>query len=215
MDSSLSQLDPLQRDVLREFFARERSFFLTGGAALAGFYLGHRKTEDLDLFSAPGTDLAVGDRALAAAALACGATVRAQNASPDFHRWLVSRGDESTLVDLVIDRAPMIETTKAVFDGVRVDSLREIAANKICTLVGRTETKDLRDLRLLLELPGIGLTQALDDAAIKEGGADPATVAWVLETFPATQLEPADLRAFRMELARRLRAIEFARARGQ
>lgn len=59
MDSS--QPDPLtdlQRDLLREFFAREQRLFLTGGAALAGFYLHHRKTEDLDLFTRPGLDLA-------------------------------------------------------------------------------------------------------------------------------------------------------------
>ena len=64
MDSFPSKLTALQRDLLREFFARERSFFLTGGAALAGFYFGHRETEDLDFFSAPGADLDAADRAL-------------------------------------------------------------------------------------------------------------------------------------------------------
>ena len=50
MDSSPprrpSRLRPLQHDLLEGFFAREQRFFLTGGAALAGFYLGHRETED-------------------------------------------------------------------------------------------------------------------------------------------------------------------------
>jgi hypothetical protein len=58
MDSSpRSSLTPLQRDLLDAFFARERRFFLTGGAALAGFYFGHRTTDDLDFFTLPGTDL--------------------------------------------------------------------------------------------------------------------------------------------------------------
>ena len=35
-----SKLTALQRDVLEAFFQRERGFFLTGGAALAGFHLG-------------------------------------------------------------------------------------------------------------------------------------------------------------------------------
>ncbi|MCC6897497.1 MAG: hypothetical protein IT377_00905 [Polyangiaceae bacterium] len=40
-----SSLTPFQRDLVVEFFARERRFFLTGGAALAGFYFGHRATQ--------------------------------------------------------------------------------------------------------------------------------------------------------------------------
>jgi hypothetical protein len=43
-----SRLDPFQQELLAAFFAREQRFFLTGGAALAGFHLGHRETRDLD-----------------------------------------------------------------------------------------------------------------------------------------------------------------------
>ena len=46
-----SQLTELQELVLRAFFERERSFYLTGGAALAGYHLRHRETTDLDLFT--------------------------------------------------------------------------------------------------------------------------------------------------------------------
>jgi hypothetical protein len=44
-------LSPFQRALLEAFFRRSPAFYLTGGAALAGFYLGHRRTEDLDLFT--------------------------------------------------------------------------------------------------------------------------------------------------------------------
>jgi hypothetical protein len=46
-----SKLSTLQQDFLNAFFKREGRFFLTGGAARAGFYLGHRETCDLDLFT--------------------------------------------------------------------------------------------------------------------------------------------------------------------
>lgn len=46
--SPRSTLDRFQRQLLEAFFEREKRFFLTGGAALAGFHLGHRKTRDLD-----------------------------------------------------------------------------------------------------------------------------------------------------------------------
>lgn len=48
---NIHKLSALQRDFLQAFFARESRFFLTGGAALAGFHLGHRETHDLDLFT--------------------------------------------------------------------------------------------------------------------------------------------------------------------
>ena len=48
MDSKLTRL---QHELLDAFFQHEDRFFLTGGAALAGFYLGHRETHDLDLFT--------------------------------------------------------------------------------------------------------------------------------------------------------------------
>ncbi len=51
MVSSDDKLTPLQRALLVSFFEHERRFYLTGGAALAGFYLRHRRTTDLDLFT--------------------------------------------------------------------------------------------------------------------------------------------------------------------
>ena len=46
-------LTPFQKKVL-EFFSSlkdSKHFFLTGGMALAEFYLGHRKSFDLDMFT--------------------------------------------------------------------------------------------------------------------------------------------------------------------
>ncbi len=42
---------PLKRDFLRAWFAQEQRFFLTGGSALGLFYLDHRRSYDLDLFT--------------------------------------------------------------------------------------------------------------------------------------------------------------------
>jgi dihydrofolate reductase len=66
-------LNPFQRALLEAFFRRAHNFYLTGGAALAGFYLGHRRTEDLDLFTTDET-LESGERALQEAADELGAS---------------------------------------------------------------------------------------------------------------------------------------------
>jgi hypothetical protein len=213
-----SRLTPLQRDLLAGFFAREQRMFLTGGGALAGFYFGHRDTEDLDLFAPPGLDLAECARAMKQAAEECGATFTPKQVYPDFRRAEVSRVGEECIVDLVIDRAPMVEIEKTAFGSIRVDTLREIAANKICTLLSRNEVKDLIDLLALVKA-GIDLDRAFTDAEKKEGGADPATLAWLLSQVtigPEARLPggiaPAEVIAFRDELVPKLRELAFRRA---
>ena len=44
-------LTPAQASFLESFFESGPPAFLTGGTALSGFYLGHRLSQDLDLFS--------------------------------------------------------------------------------------------------------------------------------------------------------------------
>lgn len=68
------RLSPLQREILVAFARREPQFFLTGGAALAGFHLGHRTTQDLDLF-ATADRLEDGARALRQVAAELGANL--------------------------------------------------------------------------------------------------------------------------------------------
>lgn len=132
---------------------------------------------------------------------------------------LARRNGDECIVDLVIDRAPMVQPEKARFGQARVDTLREIAANKICTLLGRSEIKDLVDLRVLLET-GTSLAQALADAEIKEAGAEPATLAWVLDELRIAPEAPLPggtdavaLDEFRRQLVKQLRALAFDRAR--
>jgi hypothetical protein len=214
-----NRLTALQRDLLAAFFAREQRFVLTGGGALAGFYLGHRDTDDLDLFGAPGLDLDDAARALAAAAQAEGATLSTLRTFPDFRRMIARRGGEQCVVDLVIDRAPNVDPAKATFGAVRVDTLREIAANKICTLLSRSEIKDLIDMEALVNA-GVGLDQAFSDARKKDGGADAATLAWVLDQvsigadarLPGSA-DPVRLTAFRDRFTEKLRAMAFGQAR--
>ena len=103
-DSSPDKLSPLQRAVLETFFRYESRFFLTGGAALAGFYLHHRSTLDLDLFTLDPEAFSAGRRTLDAVAADLGATVTVRQHAPGFERLVVCRADESVVVDLVLER---------------------------------------------------------------------------------------------------------------
>lgn len=213
-----SRLTALQVDLLEGFFARDEEFFLTGGAALAGFFLGHRETNDLDLFSLPGSSLDDAVRVVQEAASACRASCEMARSFAEFKRVIVSRGSERCVVDLVIDRAPALFREKERIGIVRLDSLREIAANKVCALVGRSEIKDLIDLAELARA-GVDLEQALTDAATKDGGVDPSTLAWILDQLAigSEARLPAgvavdELEAFRKALLLRMRALAFDQA---
>jgi hypothetical protein len=201
----------LQADLLREFFARERRFVLTGGGALVGYHLHHRTSDDLDLFGKPPLTIEDGRRPLEAAVASMGGSIESLRTFPEFQRFLVRRGEESVLVDLVIDHAPDVDAV-AEHGGVRMHSIREIAANKVCALVGRGEIRDLIDLRELLA-KGLDLRSVLADGSRKDGGVDAATLAWLLDSLRIDKdaqlpgVTAAALDAFRRELVVRLRAI--------
>jgi predicted nucleotidyltransferase component of viral defense system len=173
-----SKLTVLQQSILDVFFRTENQFFLTGGGALAGFYLGHRDTHDLDLFTLSDT-LEEGTRLLAETARELGASIESIVTSPDFRRQLVRRESESVLVDLVRERVAQLAAKKPIIRGIRVDPPEEIFANKLCALLSRSEVRDLVDVRAL-EMAGYRLEDALPVAASKDGGVTPAQLGWVL-----------------------------------
>ncbi|WP_170319242.1 nucleotidyl transferase AbiEii/AbiGii toxin family protein [Polyangium spumosum] len=176
-----SQLSPLQEEILQAFFKRDDRFFLSGGAALAGFHLGHRRTADLDIFTIVTTSniLDEADAALRAVARDLSATVENEQTTPEFRRRLVRRGADRVKVDLVVERVPQIFPAKLRKGDVLVDPPEEILANKLCTLLSRSEIRDLVDV-YALERAGYSIESALPHAIRKEGGLTPANLAWVL-----------------------------------
>jgi hypothetical protein len=203
----------LQHDLVDAFFSEPSAFFLTGEAALVGFYLGHRFTDDLDLFSPPTAPMELAVQRLRRAAAAIGGALESVLEAPEFRRFLVQCAAETTLVDLVIDRAPQLVADKQLIGHVRIDSEREIAANKVTAMLGRTAPRDLVDLFALLDR-GYALEAALADAYTKDAAVDPGTLAWVLSQWrlgPSVPLphgiEAADIERMRATLIEQLLAL--------
>ena len=208
-----SRLSPLQAEVLTAFFRRERGFFLTGGGALAGFHLGHRTTDDLDLFTSDASAFERGKFVLQdiAAAMAGHLTIRQE--APGFLRAVLARGGDAVVIDLVRDLQPQAGPAKLERDGIVFDSAAEILANKLTTLVGRAEERDLVDL-LCLERAGHRIDDALPAALVKDGGCTPATLAWLLSEVQIPDELPlpdgvsaVQLRQFVADLIVRLRRL--------
>ncbi len=209
-----SKLSKLQTDFLDEFFRRDSHFFLTGGAALAGFYLGHRVTEDLDLFTLE-NEMESGTRLVNDVAASIGASVEPIQTSPDFRRFLLDRANESVVVDLVREYVFQLDADKQVINGIRIDTREEIMANKLCALLSRSEIRDLVDV-YELEKAGIDIIAALKTAAIKDSGLTPGQLAWVLGQIELgdsldlpENLSIADLRTYLNDLISRLSLLAY------
>lgn len=204
-----STLTPLQQTVLAEFFRREAGFFLTGGAALAGFHLGHRTTQDLDLFT-PDDRLDTAERVLAAIAADLGGAVEALTRAGDFRRWILRARNAAVVVDLVRDRVPALHREKPTVDGIRIDPADEILVNKLSALMSRSELRDLIDVRAL-EAAGFPVDTAMLEGTVKDASLTPAQLGWVLSQITIGEsvrlpggVSSSDVREYLAQLIARL-----------
>lgn len=181
-----SRLSPLQERVLDALEGVAGDWTLTGGAALAGFHTGHRETRDLDLFWRSRSELGDARDEVAARLRAAGFGVEIAQAAPAFARLLVRSVEETLVVDLVAEPVAAVEPAVEVERGgrkLRIDSAHEILVNKLCSLVSRSELRDLSDVADLLAGGG-DIRRALEDAPRKEAGFSPLTLAWTLKQMP-------------------------------
>jgi hypothetical protein len=209
-----SKLGALQQKFLRAFFSKEKRFFLTGGAALAGFYLGHRETQDLDLFTLVDA-MEEGSAAVAEAARDIRAKLESLQTSPDFRRYLLTYESEAIVIDLIRERVAQIVADKPVIGIVLIDPPEEIIANKLCALLGRAEIRDLVDVRAL-EVAGYAVESALPAAALKDAGLTPGQLSWVLSQItladdlaPPGGISVEELREYLEDLIARLSTLAF------
>jgi hypothetical protein len=161
-------LSSLQFDILRAF--KDPSFFLTGGGALIGFYGHERMTRHIDLFTRDEDSFRIGFDILKDTVSNIGGNLEALRTTPYFRRFRVTRSEETTLVDLVLETVKAVSEPIAVEDyDIRIDTPEELAVSKICALVGRAEPRDLIDLHFL-HTRGLDLDDAISQAPNKDGG---------------------------------------------
>ena len=172
----------LKRDFLKAFFAKEKRFFLTGGSALGLFYLGHRFSYDLDLFTTQRLEWGEVDGVVRSCAVDLGASIQIMRDAPTFRRYLLCRESEREVLDFVLEVSPQVDREKNQMGGIMVDTLREIMLNKITTLIGRGEVKDVVDL-YFLEKAGFRIEDYFEEARQKDGGLDPAMISMLLASM--------------------------------
>ena len=168
---------------------------LVGGSGLA-LLLGHRRSEDLDLFVGVREDIEPIVRSLEASAATMKLSIQRVRSGPGFVRLEMPRASDVLRIDVASDASPRLDPHDTLAGEVRVESLRDQRANKIVALLGRSELRDLVDL-FFIEKAGLPAADGFEDAAAKDKGMDPAWFAWALDQIPIKTLpgleKPLDL----------------------
>jgi len=144
---------------------------LVGGTALAGYYLGHRRSDDLDLFVRD----ADAHRATVLAIQSLrelGARIETSFRSSQFQKSICALDGHAFTADVVLD--PTVHALgdgQVAGDGVRVAALETLMGQKAATLVSRCAEKDLYDLLWLFRLhPDLELASLLELGSRIDGG---------------------------------------------
>lgn len=174
-----SILTPLQRLVLTSFFHKglgERGFYLTGGTALAEFYLHHRYSDDLDFFTRKQGPLDQDFQHILDFTPSLGLTIASKDPKSAEHLVLFVQTDsrqENLKIEFARD-VPAQMAQPTVRAGVIVDSFEDIATNKICAILGRqpSEPKDFYDLYFILKESQFTLDYLISRAREKEAYLD-------------------------------------------
>jgi len=147
-----SALTSTQRQAMA-FVAKEpnlKSFYLTGGTALAAYYLGHRISEDLDFFSFTEPDMIfIHEFANRLKQELSADSIRYERLY-DRNQFYFLLGDSELKIEFTKYPFPQLEQP-AVIENISVDSQHDIAANKLMTMLDRFDPKDFVDLYFLLQ----------------------------------------------------------------
>jgi hypothetical protein len=185
-------LTDLQCRILSALAGISPPWTLTGGGAIVGFHAPYRTTRDLDLFWHGRDRIGDLDLEVSGRLMAAGLAGTHKRKSPAFVQLEVSQGGQSCLLDLVAGPAPTLDVPlRREIDGHEflVDTLQDLAVNKLVAMLSRYEVRDLADLRELLRL-GVDLDRALMLAPKKDGGFSVMTLTWVLEGYPYSRYQP-------------------------
>jgi predicted nucleotidyltransferase component of viral defense system len=148
--------------VIKEF---TDNFYFTGGTALSVVYLSHRTSDDLDFFSdqlVPLDKVSVWINEITASR--CLKPPRYEKTA-DRNIFYLPLSPELK-IEFTYYPYPNLEA-KTEYRGIRTDSLKDIAVNKLLALVDRNEPKDFYDLFYLI--PKIPVSELVDGVQKKFG----------------------------------------------
>lgn len=167
---------PLFQAIEHIFAQGEFKAMLVGGTALAGFYAGHRRSDDIDLFVKD--ENAFRSAVLAVKSLAgLGASLQEINHTQQYYKAYCKLSNHGFTVDVVED-PNLFRVGKSFQEGqINVADLDTIFKMKCATLVSRCSEKDLYDLIwLFMNIEGTTVGGIIEAGASIDAGVNGESV---------------------------------------
>ncbi|MFO7817290.1 MAG: nucleotidyl transferase AbiEii/AbiGii toxin family protein [Thermodesulfobacteriota bacterium] len=175
----------LQDKVLQAVFTRETSFYLTGGTCLHRFFYEFRYSADLDLFTSANNTFHEDVRDVKECLEKVSLDYEPIVESRDFVRLKI---ENKLQVDLVNDRVYRLGRSQKNSQGIRIDNIENICANKICAVLGRDDPKDVFDIYVIYSQSNIEWPEIVK-ATRKKCALDPEILEFRLNSFPLDLLK--------------------------
>lgn len=123
-------------------------FYLSGGTALAGFYLPYRYSEDLDFFSLEEVDIQLIPTFLKS--IKNEINYKSFDINTSFNRNLVflKFSDQILKLEFTYYPFPQIDSSNK-FQNIIIDSVLDIAVNKLFTIYQKPRSRDFIDLYMI------------------------------------------------------------------
>ena len=160
-----------EQEVFLELIGQHRSlakqFYLTGGTALSAFYLHHRYSEDIDLFSEEEFEVSPIRSFIKKAQQRLGARSFAYQQFLGLHTFFFIWEDGHRLkIDFNYYPFGRIEAGMH-YQGVGIDSVYDIAVNKVHTIAMKPRARDFIDIYFIIKQYGHSFPDLLEKAKIK------------------------------------------------
>lgn len=142
-----------QKNILDEIGKNDflsSNFYFTGGTALSSFYLGHRYSEDLDFFSKDRFDPQIVEGIIEGLSKKYSFTFKSRFVEVVYKFDLIFNNSSTLKIDFAYYPYRQIEKPQLV-NNLKIDSLLDIAVNKLFTISQRNDIKDFVDLFYLLK----------------------------------------------------------------
>ncbi len=148
-------LTPLQKEFLEVFagLADQSQFYLTGGTALAEYYLGHRLSFDLDFFTSVESLILPTSYQIETTCQKKKLSLKVVRRFATFVEFLMEEANESLKIDLALDSPFRFEPPIPSQEGVFINNYQDLRVDKLLAYYGRTEPRDAVDLFFKTSLP--------------------------------------------------------------
>jgi hypothetical protein len=202
--TSKGVITPLQRDIMRSFAELPDSefFYLTGGTALADFYLAHRKSYDLDIFTTQ-ENLVLPFSRLFERRLGKSFPLKVIRRHESFVEFQVGGEKEGTRVELAYDSPHRLGEPEDSDLGIKVNDYRDLVVDKLLAFYGRAEPRDAVDLFFILK------SEDIWDIAKAAGEKDPGfDLYWLAVAMGKARDYPDEISRWPVEMIEEVDAVE-------